>query len=492
MDFIGIDVGTSGCKASVVTEGGTVKKSASRGYMIHREQSGWAYLDMRQIWNCVQEVLTEIAPEASEVKAAAVSSLGETLVFLDEEDRLLWDDGITYIDSRNAIEWEHLKEKVAPDVLFDLTGKDQPQIASVNQFHYWRKAQGERFSKIRRILFPDSFIAYMLCGEAAFDYSTASNSLLFDINTYQWSSFLAESYDIDLGYFPRVTGAGSELGKIRKSVCEKTGLPEGITILAGCHDQISATVGSGAILPGEAGLGEGSTESLNLLIDSKAVQELKRSNLPIEPYIEKGTYFCLVSRLMHGNCIKWFTNTFKDSILAAADSGVSVYDVLGRYCPEKSTGIVFLPYLSGTYFIDSRRPMGSFIGMDTSTDVFALYRAMLEGLSCESAALFEEAESCGAKIRKITATGGASKSDIYMQIKADITGRAIRTTRAEEAGITGLAMLCATRMGCYGSLEEAGKVFVKTAKIFEPQCDSTEILRHYRKVSSAVREAYAG
>ncbi|MDO4323021.1 MAG: FGGY-family carbohydrate kinase [Lachnospiraceae bacterium] len=491
MDFIGIDVGTSGCKASVVSQEGMVKKSAQREYKILKNRNGWACLSLSVIWNSVRDVLKEISSAASEVKAAAVSSLGETIAFLDEGDRLLMDDGMTYIDSRNTEVWKCLERRIPEKELYEITGKTQPRIATVNQYNYWKATRPEVFEKARKILFVDSFVAYMLSGEAAYDYSTASNTLFYDINTYRWSDKLADAYGIDLNLFPQVTSAGTFLGNIRREVSEELNLPAEVKILVGCHDQISAAIGGGAVVPGDAVLGEGSTEALNLLVGNEQTEQLKNAGLQIEPFIQKGMYISLLSRLMHGNCIKWFVNNFASGLRQICKrEGCSIYDHLNQNCPGDSSGIIFLPYLSNTYFPDIDVPMGSFIGMDTTADIYHLYRAILEGLSCETAELFDLADDCGVRINKITASGGVSRSSAYMQIKADITGKRIYTLENTEAGIHGLAMLCAVQFGCYKDLSEASRQFSKTACCYTPEKDALHVLRRHRVFSNIVKKSY--
>lgn len=492
MDFIGVDVGTSGCKASVISENGLVKRMAQRDYKIIKNELGWAVLSISGIWKSVKEILKEISPFCKNAKAIAVSSLGETMAFLDEKDRLLWDEGITYIDSRNVEVWNKLKNRIPPDKVYEITGKTKPHIASVNQYNYWKENRPKEFDNVRKIFFIDSYIAYMLSGNESFDYSSASNTLFFDINTFQWSLELADSYEIDLSLFPQAVRTGSRNGKIRKNISMELGLSDDIEILVGCHDQISATVGGGAVKPGDALLGEGSTEALNVLLDSKQILKIKKAWLPIEPSVEQGTYFLLLSRFMHGNCIKWFVNNFAVGLKDTFEGQYSeIYDLLNENCPSHSNGVVFLPYLSNTYFSGYREAMGSFIGMDIGTDTYRLYRAVLEGLSCETLSMFSVLEECGIHISEVAASGGATKSSIYMQIKSDITKKKIYTLENSEAGILGLAMISAVEFGCFKNLEEAGKVFSKKKKSFQPEKNMQNVIKNYELLSSSIREAYS-
>ena len=335
MDFIGIDVGTSGCKASVLSQTGKILASAAREYGFLRSEQGHAALDLPLVWESIKDALREIAPHAGNVRAATASSLGETIVVLDQNDRILLPEGITYIDTRNIEEWNRLAGRIDPARLYALTGKGMPQIAMVNQYSWHKRNHPRAFSRAKRILFVDSFVTYMLSGEAMLDYSTASNSLLFDINQYTWSKELANAFEVDLSLFPPVGRMGTSLGKIRKSLSEELGLPQDMEILVGCHDQISATIGAGAIEAGAAVLGEGSTEALNVRVERENLLHLQKSRLPVEPFVDRGQYIVMISRLTHGTCLKWFVQTCGRDLLEKGGYA-HAYDTLNALCPPSS------------------------------------------------------------------------------------------------------------------------------------------------------------
>ena len=88
--YIGLDVGTSGCKASVLDGEGRVLVTASREYRFEYPAKGMVELNPKTVWNCVKETLREIASSGYEVRMLSVSSIGEAMVMLDREDRVLY------------------------------------------------------------------------------------------------------------------------------------------------------------------------------------------------------------------------------------------------------------------------------------------------------------------------------------------------------------------------------------------------------------------
>ena len=484
MDFICIDVGTSGCKAAILTETGIVLQCAKRNYSLQHAQPGWASLCLPALWDAICGALQEIAPMASKARTLMVSSLGETMAMLDADDRLVFDEGMTYLDARNVQMWNEIVDSVDPEALCRKTGKRILQIGAMNQYRWWQRHEPRKMERVKRILFVDSFVTYMLSGEAMMDYSTASNSVLLDLQQHAWSPELAEQFGMDLRQFPKVGRAGTPVGKILPEMADRLGLPCELTILAGCHDQIAAMVGGGALQPGDAVIGEGSTEALNLLIERDDIDKALRHQMPVEPFLDEERYMIMPSRLTHGTCIKWFASS------VPTEPGQNVYDMLNARCPRETSGLTFLPYLSNTYFSDYHKPMGSFIGMDTATDCYQAYRALLEGLSCETRALLTELDEAGIPCNQITATGGATKSEVYMQLKADITQRTIGVLKNPEAGLSGLAMICAVHNGCYANLQEAAEGFKISRWLYQPATDCTAIVNRFNKTKQAILRLY--
>lgn len=490
MDFIGIDVGTSGCKASVLSQTGKILASAVREYGFLRSEQGHAALDLPLVWQSVKDALREIAPHAGNVRAATASSLGETIVVLDQNDRILLPEGITYIDTRNIEEWNRLAGRIDPARLYALTGKGMPQIAMVNQYAWHKRNHPRAFSKAKRILFVDSFVTYMLSGEAMLDYSTASNSLLFDINQYTWSKELANAFEVDLSLFPPVGRMGSSLGKIRKSLSEELGLPQDMEILVGCHDQISATIGAGAIEAGAAVLGEGSTEALNVRVERENLLHLQKSRLPVEPFVDRGQYIVMISKLTHGTCLKWFVQTCGRDLLEKGGYSLA-YDTFNALCPPSSEGLVFLPYLSRTYFSkEEPQALGVFLGLENGVSRETMYRAVLEGLSCETKSMLNQLSRHSISVERLIATGGASKSSQYMQIKSNLLRKPISVLDNAESGIRGLAMVCAVKKGCFQDLSEAAKEFSRIAQCYTPKNIPDSVENRYFTVSSAIKDLY--
>jgi xylulokinase len=129
-----------------------------------------------------------------------------------------------------------------------------------------------------------------------------------------------------------------------------------------------------------------------------------------------------------------------------------------------------LPHFSGsgTPYLDNQSK-GIIAGLSLNTDVFAVYKAILEGTCYEGRLNIELMEESGIEINQIRCIGGGAKSDLWMQIKANITGKEISIPDITEAGCAGAAILAGIGAGIFSDTEEAIGNFVKIKKTFNPQ-----------------------
>jgi xylulokinase len=266
-------------------------------------------------------------------------------------------------------------------------------------------------------------------------------------------------------------------------------------VAVGCHDQCAAALGAGCVAAGDLVAGEGSAESLNLVVDrSQITEKFYGKNIAMEPYVQPGQYMVPTGQHVHGTSIRWFVQEFGADFgkgKGCAASERNLFELANKNCAEDSGEVFFIPYLSRANLMDAdNRALGTFFGLEVDTDRSKMYRALLEGLCFETKLCFDALHATGFPIRKIMAAGGCSKSELLMQMKADVLGRPVRILENVDAGISALAMICAVADDAYGSYAEAEKVFVRTKKEYVPQRDYSEKYEKYRTLLAAAKELY--
>ncbi len=497
--YIGLDVGTSGCKASVLNAKGQALASARREYRLVHPGSGMVELDPDVVWRCVKETLREIGAADCEPRTLAVSSLGEAMVMVDEQDRVIR-NGITYLDERGPETMDRILEKFSAEQLLRMTGLPLRIFFSLNRYLWLCGHEPEHVERTRRYFLIGDYITYMLTGERMIDHSLASRTLLLDVMKLDWSREIGDAFGVPLDRFSRVVPTGTVAGTLRPALAEELGLSADVQVVVGCHDQCSATLGAGCVGPGDLAAGEGSAESLNLIVDKSSVTEkFFERRMCLEPYVQPGQYMVPVGQFVHGTSIRWFLREFgadfaqgrKDAQGTAGEPGKSIYELADENCAADSGDIFFLPYLTSANLMDAdNRALGTFLGLKLDTDRAQMYRALLEGLCFESRLCFDILSETGFPIHRMVAAGGCSRSALLMQMKADVLGRPVNILKNADAGISALAMLGVVADGVYRDYAEAAKVFVETASVYQPQRDYSEKYRKYRVIQAAAKELY--
>jgi len=489
--YIGLDVGTSGCKAAVIGETGQILAVASREYAFEFPKPGWVELNPRTVWAAVMEALRGIAHAASGARAIAVSSIGESLILLDENDEPLT-NGIVYLDTRAAGAVEEVRARFDPEALYRITGVPVNQMYSLSKLLWMQANRPDLLERARRIFLFGDYLTYKLSGERVVDPATASRTMLFDIGSLTWSEEVFRRFGLSSGPYSEVAATGTVAGRILPSIAFECGLPRDLQVVVGAHDQVAATLGSGVIEPGDLLMGEGSTESLNLVVDAARIRRelLFRHQICMEPFLDHGRYIMPVGQLSHGTSIKWFVQSHLREYAEAGD-GRSLYAVADELCAGDCGNLYFLPYLSGVNCMDafSRAP-ACFIGVDCDTTVHSMYRAVLEGLSFETRSNMQLFDEANVPVRRLVASGGGAKSKLFMQIKADVLGKSIATLDSADSGVMGLAMVCAKALGVIASYRDAAHAFVRVREGIAPGRDYSAKCAEYQRIAAALKALF--
>ena len=265
MAFIGLDVGTSSCKAAAYSMDGACIGRAERGYSLISPEKGYAELDPLAIWSGVQEVLRELAPCCDGNDWLSLSGIGESFVLMDAQGALL-SRFITYLDGRGDRELEELRAAIPEEELYRITGVRLNRTYSICKLQWLRRNRPEAFDRAERVVFFNEYFTYMLTGKFAVDPGVAIRSMLVRADGSAWDDRMLKLAGLRPEQLAPILPIGTPLGGIRPELCRSLGLPESLTVVLGCHDQCAASLGAGIWEAGDMLLGEGSSESLNLVV----------------------------------------------------------------------------------------------------------------------------------------------------------------------------------------------------------------------------------
>lgn len=255
MNLLGIDVGTTGCKVALFSLDGEMLGSAYREYDAQIPQPGWAELDVAAIWGNVKAAICSVtaANPGAEIKALSVSSLGEAVVPVSDDRQILATSILNY-DSRGEEFLPDLTALMLDNRLYAINGNTLGNHYSLTKLKWIQTHQPKLYERTNKFLHWSAFIAFMLGADPAVDYSLANRTLLFDIHQGNWSDALLADVKLDHAKLPDTVPSGTVIGMVSQHVATELGLPTGVQIVSGAHDQCANAVGCGVVDSGECGV----------------------------------------------------------------------------------------------------------------------------------------------------------------------------------------------------------------------------------------------
>jgi xylulokinase len=471
MSFLGIDVGTTGCKAAVFSETGAALAFAYDEYDMVRPRPGWLELDPAEVWAKVRRTIARAVKTAAAdpVTSLAVSSMGESLVPVSKDRRILG-NSLLLIDSRGEEYLPLLSSRLGAERLYRINGNVLGIQFSLPKLMWIRDNTPEVYAEAWKFLLWSGFVAFMLGAEPTVDYSLANRTLLFDVDACAWSREIADAAGIDLAKLPEPVAAGSRIGTVAGPIAEELGLAKGTAIVAGTHDQCANAVGCGVI---DAGLGMSGMGTYLTIVPvfagRKPPAAMMRWGLNTEHHAAPGRFVSFIYN-QGGLLLKWYRDTFaRADKEAAAAAGTDVYSALIGETPEGPSSVFVLPHFTVTgppeFVTDSS---GVIVGLKLDTTRGDILKGIMEGVVFYHKELVDSIAETGIAMRELRAVGGGSKSDAWLQISADILGKPVVRARVTEAGCLGVAILAGVGTGAFATLEEGVRAMVALGNRFEP------------------------
>lgn len=477
MSLLGIDVGTSGCKAVVFSPSGELLGLAYEEYDFRSPQPGWTELDSQGVWRKVKKTIARAASAAAgdPISALAVSSMGEAMVPVGRDRRILG-PSILNFDVRGTEYLEKLRETLSDEQLFRINGNTLGNEYGLTKLMWIRDHQPELYGRAELFLNWGALVAFMLGGPAALDYALANRSLLFDVQAKDWSEQLLEWAGVGRAKLPPLVPAGTVLGRVAAEVAEELNLSRRAVIVSGSHDQCANALGCGVIREGSAMFGMGTYLCVVPVYrecgDPRAMIE---QGLNMEHHALADRFVCFIYN-MSGSIVKWFRDTFAaQEHLQARSRGENVYDRLFAELPEEASPVLVLPYFFPTgppdYICGSN---GVFAGLSLSTTRGQVLKGILQGALFSLRERIEKLPAAGISIGEYRAAGGGSRSDAWVQLAANIFNRPVRRPRIIEAGALGAAILAGVGTELFASIEEGVEAMVHPGTVFFPRAGEVE------------------
>ena len=490
--LIGLDVGTSSCKALAVDENARLLASESEEYPCYAPQPGWSEQAPADWWRGACAALLRLTQKIDPARVAAIGLSGQMhgMVALDAQNDVLR-PAILWNDQRTARQCESITEAAGgPEGLLRLTNNAMLTGFTGGKIVWFRENEPDLFARCVKIINPKDYINFLLTGELATDVSDASGTGLYDVQDGSWNEELLDRLGLSPDLFADAYDSIEIIGAVTKEAAELTGLPMGLPVVAGGGDAVLSAVGMGLEEAGQLAVTLGTSGVVARHVP--AFFENEGAKLQFSRACLPGLYHVMGVTLSAAGSYQWLETLLGDSRLASRKERYKALDEAAALSPPGANGTLFLPYLSGERCpVNDANATGCFLGLSGQTSKGDLARAVLEGVAFSLRQAYDLMEAATGPARRLILAGGGAVSPLWRQIMADAFALPVVTLEAgDEGGSFGAAILAGLGAEVWSTPAQAlGQLQVKSETL--PIDGHVPVYRErygvYQKVYPAVR-----
>ncbi len=456
---MGVDLGTGGCKVTVIDLDGAVAGEASVEYRTHYPQPGWAEQNPDDWFPALCDALAQIRAKGCDfARLAALAFDGSThnAVLLDDRMRPVRDT-IMWTDQRSAAECAELQSAFG-DLIFTTAYQVPAPTWTLPQMLWLRKHEPAALRKTRHVLFVKDYVRWQLTGIAATDMIEAQGTLFFDMARQAWSMPLVELAGLDPAALPRLVAPTDCVGAVTAQAAERTGIPAGTPVVCGSSDSAVEDYGAGAIEPGQAIVKLATAGNVNVM----TAEAHPHPRTLTYSHIVPGMWYTVAATNAAAVCQRWFRDRFC--------AGATYLDMNAEAArsPVGANGVFFHPYLQGErspYWDPHLR--GSFTGLGMGTTRGDAMRALLEGVAFSLRDCRIVIDGLGLSMDEIFLIGGGARSRLWSEIVCNVMNAPVSLPTPGDASF-GSALLAGVGVGLYPDVRAAVRRCLKIDSRIEP------------------------
>jgi xylulokinase len=500
--LLGIDLGTSGVKALLLSADGGITGSlvgdATAGYPLATPRPGWSEQDPAAWWDgvcrAVRLVLEKTGAEAGDVEGVALSGQMHGATLLDGQGEVLR-PCILWNDQRSGAECELITTQLGLPSLLEWVGNPALAGFTAPKIVWVRTHEPDVYRRIATILLPKDYVNLRLTGSAATEVSDASGTLLFDVARRQWSKDMLNALEIPRTFLPEVHESNDIVGRVTPAAARATGLRPGTPVVAGGADNACAAVGLGVVGPGQVLTSIGTSGTI--VAPTARAERDPEARLHTFCHAVPDTWYLMGVVLSAGGSLRWFRDVLgtEEQRQAEAESR-DAYEILmeaAATAPPGSEGLMFLPYLTG-----ERSPhgdpdaRGAFVGLSLRHGRGHMVRSVLEGVTFALRDSADIMRMLGVDLMTVRATGGGARSALWRRIQANVLDTRVVTVSPDAGPALGAAVLAGVGVGMWSSIPEAIDLLIEPAEVIDPDAQTVPLYERYHSLYDQLYPALAG
>jgi len=414
--YLGLDLGTSGVKATLIDGDQRVVASASAPLTVQRPHPGWSEQDPES-WLVATDSAMEMLRRDHAAAVAAIRGIGLSgqmhgATLLDAAGSalrpcMLWNDTRSAAEAA-ALDADPRFRAITGNIVFP--GFTAPKLAWVSA------SEPDIFRRIARVLLPKDFLRYRLTGTFFSDMSDAAGTAWLDTANRRWSPELLGVTGLGEEHMPALVEGTAPTAPLRRAVADRWGIDGTPIVAGGAGDNAASACGVGAVRAGGAFVSLGTSGVLFAANDS--YRPNAASAVHTFCHALPATWHQMGVILSATDSLNWLSGiTGQDAASLAAALGER---------PAGPSKIAFLPYLSGERTPHNDAAIrGVFAGLDHASGRAALTQAVLEGVAFALRDNLEALRAAGTTLSRVTAVGGGARSRYWLAVIANVLGIAV-------------------------------------------------------------------
>ena len=483
---IGLDLGTSGVKAVLLSATGRLEAEATAALEVSRPQPLWSEQAPADWLAATDRALRELREHAGpahwqQVRALAIAGQMHGAVLLDAQGEvlrpaILWNDGRSQAQCAELEAREPATRRITANRA--MAGFTAPKLMWVAQH------EPEVFARVATVLLPKDWLVWQLAGVLSSDCSDAAGTLWLDVAGRRWSDAMLAASGMRIDQMPALHEGPDAVGRLAARWCAAWGLGRGlgdsVQLAAGAGDNAAGAVGVGVVKQGDAFLSLGTSGVIFVATDGARANPERGVHTFCHALPD--TWHQMAVMLSASSALSWWCG-----ITGLAPAGLLAGLTRGAV---RATAPLFLPYLSG-----ERTPhadpacSASFHGLTHAHGRDDLSYAVLEGVAFAFADGLAALRQAGSEPQRLLAIGGGARSDVWLQLLADTLGvRIDRPLGAEVGPALGAARLALLSLGL---ARDAVVSAPPLAQSFAPDAARTAVLQsrlaRYRAANAPLR-----
>lgn len=466
------DLGTTGDKATLFDAQGNVRASAFSGYGTDYPRPNWVEQNPEDWWQAFCQSTCQLMSSGriSPADIACVTFSGQMMgcVAVDRQVRPLR-SAIIWADTRSTAEAQQLIDRVGMESAYAITGHRASSSYSGEKMMWIRTHQPEIFKQTYKFLQAKDFVVARLTGRFATDFSDASGTNLYDLQSRDWSAEMLSAAGIERELLPELHASTDVVGEVNRLASDAAGLAPGTPVVMGGGDGACAAAGAGVVRDGSAYNYIGSSSWIGIATKEPVYDPDMRTFT--FAHLMPGMFTPTGTMQSAGGSYQWLRdNLCVEEIDAATRLGLSSYELMNLQVMKSQPGahgLLFFPYLLG-----ERSPRwnpnarGGYFGLTMSHTRADMIRATMEGITFNLRVILEAFQRQGVGIQSMRVIGGGANGAVWRQILADIYDMPVqRPALLAEATSFGAALAGGIGVGVYPdfSLAEQLTPIVDTA-----------------------------